>query len=72
MKLISVLLFIFMVIFLITGCERAVSPRESKITVHSGGNEISPAVDSVSAASDTIFFAENTLSVEELYETIHN
>jgi hypothetical protein len=31
-----------------------------------------PAVDSVSAASDTVYFDDNTLTAEELYETIHN
>lgn len=77
MKKISALFIILLVIISVVSCRKRVGPEQIQLKQADSSNSSSvprlePDTDSVSAASNTIYFAENTLSVEELYEAVHN
>lgn len=78
MKKFSVFLVVTAIVAILGGCSKgaAGTPDPAAASPDSGtaagGMRLQPDADSVSAASDTVYFDENTLTAEELYETIHN
>lgn len=73
MRKIAGVIAVLSLLLLLGSCyKRAVSPVETAAVAAAEKKAFQPDSDSVSAASDTTYFADNSLSVEELYETIHN
>lgn len=71
-KIFGIIAVLSLLILLGSCYKRVVSPVETAAVAAAEKRAFQPDPDSVSAASDTTYFGDNTLSVEELYETIHN